>query len=437
MTEYFLLSSRVFYRPMIAIIIFCTMMTMIVASLLAMTLCPIIRPQPPGLWPNVLAIETAIDTLRTSSPTTREAIARSMSTADTRFRTTAPFPCLPIQTEHVSVLLRRILKAQPNNRDAIITDSTCIVDPSGLTSTHIDMPQDRIFITVHNHINHQRSQCIRTTLPMIIMFLSLPVVMGSLLLWCLWRINRSLSLRTDNGQTFVHGIMSMPLVRHKPVAPHYISRAFHNMMLKISHDLHAPLTRLSMRIEIMGSPDAAPAALRNDLWLMNRILNGTLSFLKRQGDTEPTKQVDINSLVQEVCCTYRASNTHINYQGNSNLICICQSVAITRVVKTLIDNARTFSSQVQVRTFSDIHEAIIEVADHDPGIPYDMHDIALPPIARLNPGGNADGGLGLPIIHDIVQRHRGRLTFHHNQPTGLCVRIALPLDPYGSMVSIS
>ncbi|GBQ43759.1 ATP-binding protein [Komagataeibacter europaeus] len=447
MTDRFSLLPRTVYGQMVAIVISSMLVTIFVVAFLVVALRPTVPPLPEGPWPNALAIETAIDALRASPTATRDAVARGMSAPDMQIQTTGPFPCAQIPTEHFSVLLRRILKAQPDNRDAIITESTCDADSSGMTSTHIDMPREGIFITAHNGINHHLPQLMRTTLPLIVSFLSLLVIMGTMSLWSLWRINRPLKVLANKADTFGHDITPEPLTEQGPLELRRVARAFNRMqariaaateertrmLMAIGHDLRTPLTRLSMRIE-MGGADASPSALRNDLWLMNRMLNGALSFLKGQGDTEPAERVDIGALVESVCAEFEAIGRNVTYQGDLGLTCLCQPVAVARMVNNLIDNACKFGSHVRVDTRRHDNEAIIEVADNGPGIPSEMHDIVLLPFARLDPARSTDGGLGLglSIIHDIVQRHRGTLTFHHNQPSGLRVRIALPLDPHGT-----
>ncbi|MBL7240935.1 ATP-binding protein [Komagataeibacter rhaeticus] len=440
------LLPRTVYGQMGAIVISSMLVTIFVVAVLVFALRPAVPPLPEGPWPNALAIETAIDALRASPPEARAAVARGMSSPDAGFQTTAPFPCVPVPTGHFSILLRRILQAQAGNRNALIRVSTCAADSSGMTSTHIDMPREGIFITLHNGINHHLPQLMRATLPLIVSFLSLLVIMGALSLWSLWRINRPLKVLANKAENFGYDITPEPLTEQGPVELRRVARAFNRMqariaaaaeertrmLMAIGHDLRTPLTRLSMRIE-MGGDDAAPAALRNDLWLMNRMLNGALAFLKGQGDTEPAEPVDLGALVESVCAEFEATGRQVTCQGDLGLTCLCQPVALARVVNNLIDNACKYGTRVQVGIQRDGDTAVIDVADDGPGIPAEMHDTVLLPFARLDPARSSDGGLGLglSIIHDIVQRHRGSVTFHHNRPHGLRVRITLPLGPHG------
>ena len=443
MENRFSLLPRTVYGQMVAIVVSGMMVTIFVVAALVFALRPTVPPLPEGQWTNAQDIEKAIDALRAAPPQTRESIARGMSTPDMLFQTTAPFACARIQTEHFSILLRRILQAQPRNRQAIIAVSTCAADASGMTSTHIDMPREGIFITAHNGINYHLPQIMRETMPLIVSFLSLLVIISTLSLWSLWRISRPLKILATKAESFGYDITPAALREQGPVELRRVARAFNRMqariavaaeertrmLMAIGHDLRTPLTRLSMRIE-MGGADASPSALRNDLSLMNRMLDGALSFLKGQGDTEPAERVDIGALVESVCAEFEAIGRNVTCQGDLGLTCLCQPVAVARMVNNLIDNACKFGSEVHVDTRRNGHEAIIEVADDGPGIPAELHDVVLLPFARLDPARSPDGGLGLglSIIHDIVQRHRGSLTFHSNQPHGLLVRIALPLD---------
>lgn len=71
-------------------------------------------------------------------------------------------------------------------------------------------------------------------------------------------------------------------------------------------------------------------------------------------------------------------------------------------------------------------QGIIEVEDNGPGLPEADRPRAFERFWRASelPGGC---GLGLAIVAEIAQRHGGVASAHAVQPSGLLVRLTLPL----------
>ena len=66
----------------------------------------------------------------------------------------------------------------------------------------------------------------------------------------------------------------------------------------------------------------------------------------------------------------------------------------------------------------------VEIADNGPGIPADLRDRVFLPYFSTKTTGM---GLGLPIVHQIVSDHGGRIRVEDNAPRGTRFVIELPV----------
>jgi signal transduction histidine kinase len=97
---------------------------------------------------------------------------------------------------------------------------------------------------------------------------------------------------------------------------------------------------------------------------------------------------------------------------------------LRRLIRNLIDNAlKHGAAPVEIALRHDISGgeavAVIEVRDHGPGIPAELHDRVFEPFFR--PAGSSETagswGLGLSLVRQIAERHRGRV-FCSSPPDG-------------------
>jgi two-component system osmolarity sensor histidine kinase EnvZ len=74
-------------------------------------------------------------------------------------------------------------------------------------------------------------------------------------------------------------------------------------------------------------------------------------------------------------------------------------------------------------------EAVIEVADHGPGVAPDRIEQLPRPFVRGESArsGVAGAGLGLAIVARVARLHGGTLALSANAPCGLCATLRLPL----------
>jgi two-component system nitrogen regulation sensor histidine kinase NtrY len=98
---------------------------------------------------------------------------------------------------------------------------------------------------------------------------------------------------------------------------------------------------------------------------------------------------------------------------------------LKRAVLNLVDNAvEAGATEVVIAArWSGGEDVRIDVVDNGPGIPADLRDRVFLPYFSTKTTGM---GLGLPIVHQIVSDHGGRIRVEENVPTGSRFVIELP-----------
>ncbi len=201
------------------------------------------------------------------------------------------------------------------------------------------------------------------------------------------------------------------------------------MLRGISHDLRTPLTRLRLRVERVDQEEVRDALLA-DVERIDRLLKESLSYLRDNHRTEAFERADLASIVQTVCDEFEDIGHQITYRRPGRLIANFKPLAITRAVTNLCENATKFGSSVRVELGASAGMATIDVADDGPGIPVEHRSRVLEPFYKVDAargGADVGFGLGLSIVAEIVQDHRGTLEFFDRHPHGLIVRISIPI----------
>ncbi len=202
------------------------------------------------------------------------------------------------------------------------------------------------------------------------------------------------------------------------------------MLRGISHDLRTPLTRLKLRTDRMPEGSIRDAMLF-DIDHLDRLLGESLAYLRDNHSKEDFERTDIASTVQTICNEFSDTGCDITYHGPNRLIANCKPLAMTRALTNLCDNAIKFANAVSIELQSDAQSITIDVIDDGPGIPEASRTQVLEPFFKLDAARNAPDagfGLGLSIVAEIVEAHRGKLEFLDRQPHGLIVRMVLPIQ---------
>lgn len=403
---------------------------------------PDIPPLPPGPWANALRVAAVVESLHAVPPELRESVAREMSDEGIRVEIGAQAACTAEPYSHAGRGVRDVLGGLLGERFGRVVFSECEGEPGRVDMIRIGVPLDGVTITVRAITPRSLSQIVMVTLPLMVGIAFLLILMVSLSLWALWRINRPLRLLAGAVDQFGRDVAVAPLPEVGPREFRRLARTFNRMehritqlieersqmLMAVGHDLRTPLTRLKLGMEL----DEALATRRDllgELDLMQRMINGALSFLDNRRDTEAFEVVDLGALVESICIGFADSGKDVTYEGGYGVNCPCQPTAMTRAVNNLIENACRYGSRVVADVRREDRFAVIDIRDDGPGIPEEKRGIVLEPFVRLDVARASDGGmgLGLSIVNDVVRRHDGSMTLLDASQGGLLVRIRLPL----------
>ncbi|MFD9702480.1 ATP-binding protein [Lentzea sp. NPDC059081] len=216
-----------------------------------------------------------------------------------------------------------------------------------------------------------------------------------------------------------------------------------------AHELKTPLTSLRLNIELLirldrrgaldsGLPAESRTRLLTDLGTQVAELSTLAAELTdlARGDvgdenTEPLDLADVVVAAAAQACS-RMPDVEVALDVTSTWV-NGRPAALQRAVLNLVDNAGKWSpadQPVQVRLRTEGASAVLEVDDAGPGI----DDADVPRVfdrfyradsARALPG----SGLGLSIVHRVVDAHGGRATVGRSARGGALLRVDLPAVP--------
>lgn len=202
------------------------------------------------------------------------------------------------------------------------------------------------------------------------------------------------------------------------------------MLRGVSHDLRTPLTRLRLRVERSDDQELRDMLLA-DIARIDSLLRESLSYLRDDHNREKAETIDLPATLQTICDEFCDIGHSVSYHGPNHLTANFKPLAITRAVTNLCENAVKAGSTVTVELKSFAGKIVIEVADDGPGIPQESRSHVLEPFYKIDTARtqtHAGFGLGLSIVAEIVQAHRGVLELLDRQPTGLIARLTIPLQ---------
>ena len=206
----------------------------------------------------------------------------------------------------------------------------------------------------------------------------------------------------------------------------------------VAHDLKTPLSRLRARLErALAEPPAGSNqndAIRAAIDEADRLLatfNALLSIaeLESGARNDQTEPVDLSEIAHSAAELYEpvaeergfvfsiVTKPRVTIRGDRHLL--------SQAVANLLDNALKYAGggEIEVLVFASNERAVLEVADHGPGVPEADRESVFDRFVRLEPSRTTPGnGLGLSLVRAIVLRHGGSVALEDNRP-GLRIRL--------------
>jgi len=197
----------------------------------------------------------------------------------------------------------------------------------------------------------------------------------------------------------------------------------------VSHDLKAPLTRLRIRANDIGSTETR-IAVEADLAEMERMIDATLTYLRGDRSGEETLSVDLMAIIETIVNEAEDLGGKTTVRGPRSLVVVGRYLALKRALTNVVDNAIRYGKRADIDVTADAGNAVIVVTDSGPGIPDRYIEVIFEPFVRLEPSRNhATGGigLGLTIANEIFRSHGGTIDVFNVSTGGLRVVMRLPI----------
>lgn len=213
-----------------------------------------------------------------------------------------------------------------------------------------------------------------------------------------------------------------------------------------SHELRTPVTSIRGYAELFrrGAGDQ-PADLAN---VMRRIeqegkrmgeLVEELLLLARldQGLPLEHQPVDLAAVVDAAVDAARAAEPErpIDLDSQSPLVVLGAESRLRQVVDNLLTNARVHTpagTPIHLRLAAEDEDVVLEVADAGPGVPAEEADRIFERFYRTDRSrSRSQGGvgLGLAIVHSVVEAHGGAVGYRARPGGGSVFRVVLPPAP--------
>ena len=212
-----------------------------------------------------------------------------------------------------------------------------------------------------------------------------------------------------------------------------------------SHELRTPLTSMRGYAELLRrgdslSPEDSLTAARRieDEARRLGILVDDLLLLARldQGRVLQNKRVDLEALVSDACADARIADPARSVTARilAPLVIDGDDMRLRQVLSNIIRNALVHTppaTPIEVTLRAEAETAVLEVADHGPGIPEAESSLVFERFHRADPGRSRDrggSGLGLSISAAVVGAHNGTISVVPTPGGGATFRIELPLQ---------
>ncbi|PYI53104.1 ATP-binding protein [Paenibacillus flagellatus] len=209
----------------------------------------------------------------------------------------------------------------------------------------------------------------------------------------------------------------------------------------VSHELRTPLASVLGFMEILLNRDVPKEkqhkymeTIYKEANRLSNLINDFLDLQRMESGKQSYHMVptDVSALVHDVAEQWHGKQGHrIELEAEPGLLVTADVDRLTQVMHNLISNAVKYSpgaDKVAVSVRREGEDAVIEVRDSGLGIPDDAKEKLFNKFYRVD---NSDRrqiggtGLGLAIVKEIVDSHRGTLSFDSELGRGSTFRVRL------------
>ena len=186
--------------------------------------------------------------------------------------------------------------------------------------------------------------------------------------------------------------------------------AHKTLLANASHELRTPLARIRMATELMkeSADPKRRAGLEQDIAELDLLIDEILlaSRLDAVAELDVSEDVDVLALAAEECARYadvQLDGESASVRGDPRLL--------RRLLRNLLENAQRHGRPpTQVRIANTGSTVQITVSDRGAALPLPECTRLFEPFYR-RAAGNVGAGLGLALVRQIAQHHRGEVRF--------------------------
>ena len=224
-----------------------------------------------------------------------------------------------------------------------------------------------------------------------------------------------------------------------------LERQHRNFLSAVTHELKSPLASMRLALETVAAGRASPEAGRkfvgNALEDVERLQDLVEKVLEAtrfgEGWTEIHREdVDLSRLVEDSIEGFRrramAAGARLEANITPDIRADADAEAMEILISNLLENAVKYGDEpatVKIDLGMDGGRAVLEVSDNGTGIPEEDMDLIF---GRFYRGGEemtrtARGtGLGLYLVQQIAEAHRGKVEVASTGPSGTIFRVMMP-----------
>lgn len=196
------------------------------------------------------------------------------------------------------------------------------------------------------------------------------------------------------------------------------------MLAGISHDLRTILTRFILHLSML-SDEKAKHDLTKDAKHMENILNQFLEYAK-DGSHEAPQDCFLDDIMQEICTQENPNFVSFSLPHRALFI---KKLMIERCFLNIINNAKKYANHLWIHGQFSKNCVTIHFDDDGPGINPACYGNITEAFFRIDSSRNMDTGsvgLGLSIVKNVMNHHRGDVSFDISPQKGLRVTLIFP-----------
>lgn len=215
-----------------------------------------------------------------------------------------------------------------------------------------------------------------------------------------------------------------------------LNKQQNNFLLSVTHELKTPIAAIKLIGETMMRrtlpKEKQEELMGNILENANRLQDMTenmLTAMQMENNRYNVRKEEINlsNIVEEVKATFSLKNA-IAGNVEKNIQFYADPVLIKMILNNLIENAIKYSDNqpVEINLFNRKEEIILEVKDQGIGIDPSYKKKIFKKFYRIQDEETREtkgSGLGLFIVKQAVEKHKGKIVVSNNQPKGTVFNI--------------